>query len=206
MLQIKKMKIIQRGAEAILYLENGKLVKERIKKNYRISQIDIEKRKYPTRKEAKLLQEASKIINVPKVFEMDDKNMKVVMEYIQGDRLKDIFDDLKNRKEICIKIGNAIAKLHDANIIHGDLTTSNMILKNNEVYFIDFGLGYTSIKSEDKAVDIHLMHQAIDSKHYKNSDESFKYILQGYSISKHSEEVLERLKKVESRGRYKTRL
>ncbi len=200
------MKIIQRGAEAILYLKNGKLVKERIKKNYRIPEIDIEKRKYPTRKEAKLLQEASKIINVPKVFEMDDKNMKVVMEYIQGERLKDIFDDLKNRKEICIKIGNSIAKLHDANIVHGDLTTSNMILKNNEVYFIDFGLGYMSIKAEDKAVDIHLMHQAIDSKHYKNSEESFNYILQGYSISKNAKEVLERLKKVESRGRYKTRL
>ncbi|MEK6974397.1 MAG: KEOPS complex kinase/ATPase Bud32 [Nanoarchaeota archaeon] len=200
------MKIMRRGAEAILYLENGRLVKERIKKGYRIPEIDLEKRKYPTRREAKLLQDAAKVINVPKVYEMDDKNMKVVMEYINGKCLKDIFDRLKGRNEICIKIGNAIAKLHDKDIIHGDLTTSNMILKDNQVYFIDFGLGSTSDKAEDKAVDLHLMRQAIDSKHYMHAEESLKFILQGYKISKNYDSVIKRLEKVESRGRYKTRL
>ena len=200
------MKIMRRGAEAILYLENGRLVKERIKKGYRIPEIDLEKRKYPTRRETKLLQDAAKVINVPKVYEMDDKNMKVVMEYINGKCLKDIFDRLKGRNEICIKIGNAIAKLHDKDIIHGDLTTSNMILKDNQVYFIDFGLGSTSDKAEDKAVDLHLMRQAIDSKHYMHAEESLKFILQGYKISKNYDSVIKRLEKVESRGRYKTRL
>ena len=200
------MKIMRRGAEAILYLENGRLVKERIKKGYRIPEIDLEKRKYPTRREAKLLQDAAKVINVPKVYEMDDKNMKVVMEYINGKCLKDIFDRLKGRNEICIKIGNAIAKLHDKDIIHGDLTTSNMILKDNQVYFIDFGIGSRSDKAEDKAVDLHLMRQAIDSKHYMHAEESLKFILQGYKISKNYDSVIKRLEKVESRGRYKTRL
>ncbi len=200
------MEIIQRGAEAILYIENNKLVKERIKKSYRIPEIDMEKRKYPTRREAKLLQEASKVIDVPKVYEMDDKNMKVVMEYIDGKRLKEIFDDLKDRKEICFKIGNSIARLHDKDIIHGDLTTSNMILKDDKIYFVDFGLGFISKKIEDKAVDLHLMRQALDSKHYKNSEESFKFILDGYKTSKNYEEVIKRLEKVESRGRYKTRV
>ena len=99
------MKIIDRGAESILYIENNKLVKERIKKSYRIDEIDIERRKYPTRREAKLLNEASKVINVPKVYEVDDKDMKVVMDYIKGQRLKEVFDKLKNRKEICKEIG-----------------------------------------------------------------------------------------------------
>ena len=200
------MKIIQKGAEAILYLEKDKLVKERISKGYRIPEIDLEKRKYPTRKEAKLLKEASKFINVPEVYEMDDKNMKVVMEYIKGDRLKDVFDKIKNRKEVCIKIGESIAKLHDNNIIHGDLTTSNMILKDNKLYFIDFGLGFISDKLEDKAVDLHLMRQAIDSKHYMHAEESFSYILEGYKTSKNYQDAIKRLEKVESRGRYKTRI
>ncbi|MBI2670460.1 Kae1-associated serine/threonine protein kinase [Candidatus Woesearchaeota archaeon] len=200
------MKIIQRGAEAILYLEHNKIIKERIKKSYRIPEIDIEKRKYPTRREAKLLQEASKIIYVPRVFEMDDKNMKVIMEYIDGKRLKDIFDNLKNRREICSKIGNSIARLHDNDIIHSDLTTSNMILKDDRVYFIDFGLGFISKKIEDKAVDLHLMKQALDSKHYNNSEESFKLILEGYKASKNYNEVIKKLEKVESRGRYKARV
>lgn len=200
------MRIIQRGAEAILYIENNKLVKERIKKSYRIKEIDLEKRKYPTRRESKLLQEASKIIDVPKVYEMDDKNMKVTMEFIDGKTLKDIFDDLKNRKEICIKIGQSIAKLHDKDIIHGDLTTSNMILKDNKIYFVDFGLGFISKKIEDKAVDLHLMKQSLDSKHYKNSEESFNLILEGYKISKNYDEVIKRLEKVQSRGRYKVRV
>lgn len=200
------MKIIQRGAEAILYLEHNKIIKERIKKSYRIPEIDIEKRKYPTRREAKLLQEASKVIYVPRVFEMDDKNMKVIMEYIDGKRLKDIFDNLKNRREICSKIGNSIARLHDNDIIHSDLTTSNMILKDDRVYFIDFGLGFISKKIEDKAVDLHLMKQALDSKHYNNSEESFKLILEGYKASKNYNEVIKKLEKVESRGRYKARV
>ncbi|MBI4089565.1 MAG: Kae1-associated serine/threonine protein kinase [Candidatus Levybacteria bacterium] len=200
------MKIIQRGAEAILYLEHNKIIKERIKKSYRIPEIDIEKRKYPTRREAKLLQEASKVIYVPRVFEMDDKNMKVIMEYIDGKRLKDIFDNLKNRREICLKIGNSIARLHDNDIIHSDLTTSNMILKDDRVYFIDFGLGFISKKIEDKAVDLHLMKQALNSKHYNNSEESFKLILEGYKASKNYNEVIKKLEKVESRGRYKARV
>ena len=69
--------------------------------------------------------------------------------------------------------------------------------------FIDFGLGFFSNKIEDKAVDLHLLKQALESKHFKKWDENFKEVLKNYKISKDSEKVLERLKKVESRGRYK---
>ena len=41
------------------------------------------------------------------------------------------------------------------------------ILKNGKVYFIDFGLGFFSNKTEDKAVDLHLLKQALESKHYQ---------------------------------------
>jgi len=79
-----------------------------------------------------------------------------------------------------------------------------MILKDKNIYFIDFGLGFFSIKLEDKAVDIHLFRQALESKHYKTAEECFKYIVEGYKKeSKDFNEVMNRLEKVEKRGRYK---
>jgi Kae1-associated kinase Bud32 len=88
-------------------------------------------------------------------------------------------------------------------IIHGDLTTSNMIL-NSEVFFIDFGLSFFSEKVEDKAVDLHLLRQALESKHYKVWEECFTAVRQGYEgTANDAELVLKRLEVVESRGRYK---
>ena len=68
-----------------------------------------------------------------------------------------------------------------------------------KLYFIDFGLGFFSTKAEDKAVDLHLLKQALESKHYKNFEKLYKTILKNY---KHKD-VLKRLEKVELRGRYK---
>ena len=200
------MKVLYRGAEAILYLENNNLVKERISKGYRNKTIDNNKRKYPTRKEYKLLVKAKKIgVNVPEILMFDDREMKLVMEYIKGDLLKKELDNYgkEKRKKICKLIGEQIALMHDNEIIHGDLTTSNMILKKDKVYFIDFGLGFISNKEEHKAVDIHLLKQAFESKHYKYFEDFLNWFLQGYKKSKNYQKVMERLEKVEKRGRYK---
>jgi TP53 regulating kinase-like protein len=99
-------------------------------------------------------------------------------------------------------LGENIAVLHQNDIIHGDLTTSNMILKNNKIYFIDFGLGFQSARIEDKAVDLHLLRQALESKHFKHWQTLFDAVLLGYK-KLGNEAVLLQLKKVESRGRYK---
>lgn len=194
--------IIARGAEAILYKENDKLVKERIKKNYRLEALDKEIRKSRTRKEAKLLQ---KVDFSPKVFDVDEKEMKITMDFIDGKLVKDILDNLKKdeREKICEEIGENVAKLHNSDIIHGDLTTSNFIF-NKKVYFIDFGLGFVSKKIEDKAVDLHLLRQALESKHYIHVKKCFEDVLEGYKrISNSYNEIIKRLEKVEQRGRYK---
>ena len=199
-------KVIYSGAEAHLYLENDRLVKERISKGYRHEFIDNMKRKYPTRKEYKILLKAKKVgMNVPEVFQVDENEMKVIMEYLDGDNLKNTLDDYskKKREEVCKLIGEQVALMHDNNIIHGDLTTSNMILKNDKVYFIDFGLGCISLKLEDKAVDIHLLKQAFESKHYEHFEDSFRFVLKGYKKNNNYKETLERLEMVEKRGRYK---
>lgn len=193
-------KIIQRGAEAVLIKDGNKLIKQRIEKGYRLKEIDISLRKRRTKKEVKLL---NKVDFAPNVIKADNYNIE--MEFIDGDLVKDIMDNISKseRKEICVKIGKNVAELHDENIIHGDLTTSNMIFKNNKVYFIDFGLGFISNKVEDKAVDLHLLRQAFGSKHYRNCEESFKNVILGYKQSKNYRDVLKRLEKVEVRGRYK---
>ncbi len=197
------MKILKRGAEAVLYLEGNSIVKERISKGYRIPAIDHRLRKERTRSEAKILE---KVRFAPKLIDVNEKLMTIKMEFLKGKLIKDIFD--RNSKsemlKISRKIGERVAELHDANIIHGDLTTSNMILKNNAVYFIDFGLSYISTKEEDKAVDLHLLRQALESKHWKHYAECYKEALKGYGKSSTSKEVTDQLKKVEARGRYKS--
>lgn len=226
-------KIIGMGAEAVLYKIKDRLIKDRIKKSYRLEIIDNRLRKSRTKKEFKLLEKASKLIPVPKLIKTDEKE-KIEMQYLDGKKLSDYLDNLKNAEEICKMIGQNIAILHDNNIIHGDLTTSNMIYVENginstetslnkeedinnkikkhepsdseasgKVYFIDFGLGFESKKIEDKAVDLHLIKQALEAKHFNNYEKFFKAVLEGYKLSKHHEATINRLKAVEKRGRYK---
>ncbi len=129
---------IQQGAEAIVTFKDGTVIKERIKKSYRHEAIDKVIRKGCTRREAKLLQKAAEHVPVPKVVSSCDKEMVITMEKVEGQKLRDAINDV-DRKDIFTRVGRKIAKLHNAHIIHGDLTTSN-ILVHDKVYFIDFGL------------------------------------------------------------------
>ena len=198
------MKIIKQGAEAVIKLSKNKIIKERIRKNYRIKEIDDKLRKFRTRREGNILKKAV-FTNVPKVYNIDDKNMIIEMEYIKGILIKDFLNknNLNDILKISNLLGSEIAKLHDNEIIHGDLTTTNLIIKNEKIYFIDFGLALISHKSEDKAVDLYLLKQALTSSFPQISEQVFNIILQSYHAHKQYHEVLERLKKVEKRGRYK---
>ncbi len=198
--------IIQQGAEAIIYQKDKEIIKQRIKKSYRFHILDEKLRKLRTRSEARILEKLQKIIPIPKLIKINETNKELVIEYINGKKLSENLEKL-NYEEICKKIAENISKMHDLDIIHGDLTTSNMIYKkdkNNKVYFIDFGLSFHSKKVEDKAVDLHLLKQAFDSKHYTITEECINIILKNYKVKDH-EKILKQLKKVESRGRYKGR-
>jgi len=200
------MEIIAKGAEAIIFNKESDLViKRRIEKGYRIKQIDDKLRKLRTRQEARLLEKAATVANVPKVISVDEKTKEVTIEFLHGQKLSETLNDLEKEKqeEICKKIGEQIAKLHDKDIIHGDLTTSNMILKDDKVFFIDFGLGFHSKREEDKAVDLHLIKQALEAKHFQNSEMLFFKLLEGYQTSENADPILHQLVKVEARGRYK---
>jgi Kae1-associated kinase Bud32 len=199
--------IIAQGAEAIIIKKKNIIIKKRIKKNYRISEIDYKLRKKRTKSELKILEKASKIIKCPKPLIKQQQKFEIIMPFIKGYKLSDSLNNfpLNKQKKILNEIGKEVAKLHEKNIIHGDLTTSNLILTDNEVSFIDFGLSFQNGKYEDKAVDIHLLKQALEAKHFENWKILYKKFEDGYrSINKEqTEKTFNQLVKVEKRGRYK---
>ena len=197
-------KLIAQGAEAKLFLNEGTIIKNRFPKSYRIKEIDEKLRGSRTRREAKILQKLQAInFPAPKLIKNDEKE-NIVIEKIEGRLVKDALEN-SNYKKLCSEIGRKVAILHNNSIIHGDLTTSNIIL-SNEVYFIDFGLSFFSEKAEDKAVDLHLLKEGLESKHYKIWEGCFKCALEAYKKeAKNSHETLKRLEAVEKRGRYRAK-
>lgn len=198
-------KLISQGAEAKVYSDEETVTKDRFSKEYRHPVLDTSLRKSRTRREAKVL-EKLKITGLPtpELKHMDDKNMKIDMTHIPGDKLRDVLykDPLGLGREIGCKIGI----MHKNDIIHGDLTTSNMILDahKKEINMIDFGLSFFSNKEEDKAVDLHLLRQALESKHYAVWESVFKEVIEGYQETYPDfNPVLNRFDKVENRGRNK---
>jgi TP53 regulating kinase and related kinases len=205
-------KLIQQGAEAKILLneKEGIITKDRISKAYRIKELDDKIRKQRTKSETKLLEKASKIINSP--TPLSKTNIyQIPMHYINGKKLSESLNDfpLEKQKQIMHLIGENIAKLHKEDIIHGDLTTSNMILVEEDklqLFFIDFGLGFISKKTEDKAVDLHLLKQALEAKHFQNWQALFKEFEKAYETelgSTEAKKVFERIISVERRGRYR---
>jgi len=195
--------IIAQGAEAVLRKQKNSIIKERIPKDYRLAEIDNKLRSSRTRREAKILKKLEEIrFPAPRLRKTDEKKMEIEMDFITGPMLKEVLhtDHLAFSKEIGRKVGI----LHANNIIHSDLTTSNMIHCNNEIHFIDFGLSFISQKQEDKAVDLHLLDRALESKHHEIYRECISAVLEGYKQGNPQwQPVLERLKKVEQRGRNK---
>lgn len=203
------MQIIQRGAEAILSLDELEgervLVKERIKKGYRVRQLDDKIRSQRTKRETNLITKARRNgVNTPIIWDTD--KFKITMEFIDGERIKDNLNHFNRIKRFNIYklIGESVAKLHQADIIHGDMTTSNMIFNDNKLYIIDFGLGKTSKRVEDKAVDLYLLYEALKAAHFKILEEAWENVLNIYK-QKYSKSnlIINQLNKIEKRRRYK---
>jgi len=197
--------ILAQGAEAIITRDKNIITKDRIPKSYRHKEIDEKIRKSRTRKEANILKKAKELkISVPELLKQEEYSLE--MEFIEGDRLSDKLNSYEEKKqfEVMKKLGKEVAKLHQNDIIHGDLTTSNTILKGEDIFIIDFGLGFISKRIEDKAVDLHLIKQALEAKHFQNYEKLFEKFLETYSEDhKEAKQILERFKKVEARGRNK---
>ena len=204
------MKLIAQGAEAKLYRENTAIIKERLSKAYRYPELDETLRKFRTRREAKVLQKLEEMnFPAPHLREFSDKRMSIVMDFVPGETLKDV---LRQKEEdfqhLAVKIGERIGQLHQADIIHSDLTTSNMIKhqETGEINFIDFGLSLFSEKVEDKAVDLFLLDRTLETTHFNLYPEIFERVLDGYRKTyPEAAEVMERFELVRKRGRNKNK-
>jgi len=194
------MKQISQGAEAIIYQDKDKIIKDRTSKSYRLPILDKRLRTRRTKSESKIMTKLKDIIPVPKILDTDNEQ-KIEMEFIEGKKLSEHLET-EDWKSVLKQLSESLTKLHNQDLIHGDLTTSNMILKGDKVYLIDFGLGFHSHKIEDKAVDLHLLKQALDAKHFSIFPEAFNIILKNYK-AKQSDLIIKRIETIEKRGRYR---
>lgn len=170
------------------------VVKKRKPKRYRIKEIDEILRLKRTRTEAKLISLARKF-GVPTPIILDVEGDTIIMERIYGTPVKECMNE-----EISREIGRLVAKLHSANIIHGDITPMNMILSDGKIYFLDFGLAFIDNRVEAKGVDVHVYFESLKAG-FENWESLKKAFIEGYlEIGK--EEVIKRAEEIEERGRY----
>ena len=197
------------GAEARLdsavWLRRSVVFKQRVVKGYRHPVLDKSLQAARIKNEVRLMLEARRAgIAVPVIYAIDLEGNRIVMEEIPGVRVKDALESLpKDRaEEICRKIGAIAARMHMNDIVHGDLTTSNMLLDGERIVVIDFSLGSKTSEVEDKGVDMHLLEEAFHSAHYKRI-ELFEVVRDSYVRSyPGGADVLQKVKEIEKRGRY----
>jgi len=203
--------MIAKGAEAELWLRdwnNLKVIfKTRRPKRYRHLELDKQLRGIRTGREADILHRAKMAgVPTPLVYMIDLDNATIVMEYIDGVKIRDVVGHLEKgeRYEIFRRIGEYSGLLHKEGIIHGDLTTSNIIKLGQRIVFIDFGLSEISFEVEKRGVDLNLMNRMLTSTHYVYKEDLLEAFMEGYrsSMGEEAGEALERMEEVAMRGRY----
>lgn len=210
---IAEKSLLKKGAEASLYIakwhELKVVVKVRIPKKYRPPALDMQIRTYRTVHEPQLMHEAKASgVPTPLIYMVNLREASITMQYIEGQQIKEVLNSVSEKRQgaLCLEIGQLIGKLHGRGVIHGDLTTSNMILNDEDkIYFVDFGLGEKNSEIEAKGVDLHLMKRALQSTHYMFWEECFKWVQSGYNCvlgAEAAEKVYEKIREIERRGRY----
>jgi TP53 regulating kinase-like protein len=162
-------------------------------------------------------------VSVPGVLGLDWEAGWMAIEWIEGRTVRQVLDarihdavsteavegDLELRA-LMGKVGGAIGKMHEVSVVHGDLTTSNLMVKGDgttgNVVIIDFGLGVQSGQDEDRAVDLYVLERAFVSTH-PLAEGLFQEVLRAYTEAfRGGKVVLKKLEDVRQRGRKKSML
>lgn len=173
------MELYKQGAESkiytSIYADRKCIVKERFSKQYRHKLLDQLLRKERTKAEAKAILKCKQNgIATPVIYSLDLKECKITMENINGQTINDYLTNLNNNKQhndakltkILTAIGDIIGKMHSNGVFHGDLTTSNILKKEDDtLVLIDFGLSHFQPNIEDKAVDLYVLEKSFSSTH-----------------------------------------
>ncbi|XP_001379393.2 EKC/KEOPS complex subunit TP53RK isoform X2 [Monodelphis domestica] len=215
---LQSLELVKQGAEARVYrgrfLGRAAVIKERFPKRYRHPVLDMRLSRRRTVQEARALMRCRRAgISAPVVFFVDYasnclylediEESLTVRDYIQSIHITE--SDPEKLSLLARKMGQVLAQLHDEDVIHGDLTTSNMLLKlpveQLNLVLIDFGLSFISALPEDKGVDLYVLEKAFLSTH-PNTETMYQELLKSYSSeSKKSGPVLKKLDEVRLRGR-----
>ena len=197
------VELLFKGAESNIYLTkwyNKKAIsKIRIPKIYRHRVLDDDLRRRRTISESKMITLAKEFgLRTPYIYFVDPFRAEIVMEYISGTRASKVLTS-----SICNEIGKFVSTLHLFNIIHGDLTPANFIV-NRKITMIDMGLSFHSTRREDKAMDIRLFKEILNSTYQRYYTKFFGDFLDGYKSvnSKELEKILQRMDEIETRKRY----
>ena len=189
----------KRGAEAIVTFHDGLAEKRRVPKRYRVQALDTRLIAERTRAEARLIAAARKA-GVPTPVMSDITEDTIVMEQVLGKLLTQNLTE-----EALHKAGRIVGKLHTSGIMHGDLTTSNIILRERDgaCVLIDFGLAQVNSDLEQRGVDIHVLYQTLKSTAPKYADVLKAAFASGYAETfPGAADVIAREHEIELRGRY----
>ncbi len=196
------MELVYRGAEAELWKDEWLGIpcirKIRIRKEYRDPRLDEKIVKSRVKTEAKMLVKARKAVNTPHVLDIDWEKNELVLEYITGEKVRDILYRKESIDKLGFEMGKAVKALHDLGIIHNDLTTSNFIW-NGKLWMIDFGLAESSNRLEDKATDLVVFKRMLKASHWEIFQDVWNAFLEGYEPNN---EVLKKIEEIEKRAKY----
>lgn len=210
--------LVKQGAEARVYstdfLGKPAIVKERFVKTYRVAALDEKLTHRRMGQEVRSMARCRRHgVRAPAVYHLDLEARVIYMERItEGVLVKDYVAGLDAEKDsaavahLMQVTGAVLAKMHNIDVIHGDLTTSNMVYDRatDRLTLIDFGLSFASGLAEDKGVDLYVLERAFLSTH-PGSEEHFKLLLSSYAKkSKHATAVVRKLDEVRLRGRKRT--
>lgn len=205
------MKLVYRGAEADIYSGEWSgeraIFKFRKPLDYRLPALDAEIRAQRTLHEAQLVHDSKSAgVLSPFLYYVSPRESLIVMEEIEGERLKSLLQSRTfDPADVSRAFGSAVGRLHSSGIMHGDLTTSNVIVNESGLHLIDFGLAVRSLKVEDHAVDLRLIKETLGGAHSQEAAAVLKSFLEGYASivgEKRTREVTRKLAEIERRGRY----
>jgi TP53 regulating kinase and related kinases len=209
-----EVKLVYRGAEADVYkgdwCGHAAIYKMRKPLLYRLPELDRLIRSQRTVHEAQMIHQTKRAgVSAPHLYYLSPDEALLVMEYLEGERLKTVLLEagLSNKRVRALggEFGRSIARLHAAGIMHGDLTTSNVIVDGGSLSLIDFGLAVHSQRLEDHAVDLRLIKETLTGAHNDVSKAFMRSLLAGYSSvlgRARAEAATRKLAEIERRGRY----
>ena len=205
-------RLIYRGAEAdvVRGVWQGLDAVYKVRKpfDYRLKALDESIRRQRTQREAEMIHRAKEAgVRAPYLYEVDLPGSTLIMEYVQGTRLKDLVPlaEPADLERYFRDFGHCTARLHASGVMHGVLTTANVVSRDHELVFIDFGLSVRSTRLEDHAVDLRLIKETLVGAHPEASSAAFGALVDGYRDVRgpaRTRSVLGQLRNIERRGRY----